>query len=99
MSSLLVKKEFGGSMVDLKKFDSPEKEPKGLLRRAFSSRRRKKKVSSSLSGSPGPCLSPHSPNLLSPRELMPPMPHFYGVGGKESVCRVRSNPFPSSPDG
>lgn len=98
--SLLMKKDFGGSMVELQKFDQPEKETKGLLRRAFSSRRRKKKTTSGGSLYRGsPSLSP-GPHLLSPRELMPPSPRF---GSKETVHRVRSNPFsggfPPSPDG
>lgn len=81
----------GSSMVDLKvsacddeEEDENELPKPGLLRRAFSSRKKKKNKSGLRSPLP-------SPGLLSPhRDLRPPSPNF---GGHQTLRNCRSNPL------
>ena len=96
-AGLLPNKDFGGSMIDLHKLTVDEEEPrikesKGLLRRAFSSRRKKRNKSPCVT----PCRSPRSPR--SPNELVVPRsPACWSpaCGLHEPLRSVRSNPSPA----
>ncbi len=95
MTSLMVKKSFGGSLIDLNRIGENEEEPrvkesKGLLRRAFSSRKKKKKKEKEQSTS-------SSPNYLTPN-FMPNTPNKHSRSPKHQPLRiVRSNPNPELP--